>query len=80
MASTRAVDGVTELHTMSLGPRRVLVVLGVRLVPDLSAAEVADAVDRLQERVIDRLDGLTDRRLIVIEPTSDLPREVPAHR
>lgn len=80
VASARAVDGVTELHTMSLGPRRVLVVLGVRLVPDLSAAEVADAVDRLQERVIDRLDGLTDRRLIVIEPTSDLPREVPAHR
>lgn len=72
------VAGVAELHTMSLGPRRVLVVLGVRLAPALSASDVAEAVDRLQQRVIDRLDGMTDRRLVVIEPATGMEPAVPA--
>lgn len=72
------VAGVAELHTMSLGPRRVLVVLGVRLAPALSASDVAEAVDRLQQRVIDRLDGMTDRRLVVIEPATEMEPAVPA--
>ena len=50
---------------MSLGPRAVL---GVTFVRDLPASEVPAAVERLQERVIERLDGLTDRRLVMIEP------------
>jgi cation diffusion facilitator family transporter len=64
-----AVLGLVELYTMSLGPRAVLAVLGVTFARDLSAPEVAAAVERLQQRVIERLDGLTDRRLVVIEPT-----------
>ena len=64
-----AVLGLVELYTMSLGPRAVLAVLGVTFARDLSAPEVAAAVERLQQRVIGRLDGLTDRRLVVIEPT-----------
>ncbi len=53
---------------MSLGPRAVLAVLGVTFARDLSGSEVSAAVERLQQRVIERLDGLTDRRLVVIEP------------
>ena len=73
------VAGLAELYTMSLGPRRVLIVLGVRMAPALSSSEVAEAVDRLQQRVIDRLDGLTDRRLVVIEPALALPQGTPAY-
>src|SRR5262249_37419540 len=73
------VAGLAELSTMSLGPRRVLVVLGVRLAPALSSSEVAETLDRLQQRVIDRLDGLTDRRLVVIEPALALSQGAPAY-
>ena len=66
-----AVLAVVELHTMSLGPRRVLVVLGVTFARHLSASGIAEAVERLQKGVIDRLDGMTDRRLVVIEPAAE---------
>ena len=68
VAADPAVLALVELHTMSLGPRRVLAVLGVAFARDLSAPGVTEAVERLQQRVIERLDGMTDRRLVVIEP------------
>lgn len=74
------VAGLAGLHTMSLGPHRVLVVAEVRLTAELSSPEVAETVERLQQRVIDRLDGLTDRRLVVIEPAPGLAHAEPAHR
>lgn len=71
VAADHAVLRLLELHTMSLGPHRVLVVLGVVFARDLPASGVAAAVERLQQRVIDRLDGITDRRLVVIEPATE---------
>jgi len=65
------VRGVAELHTMSLGPRSVLVVIGVTFARDLPAPGVATAVERLQQRVIERLDGMTDRRRVVIETAEE---------
>jgi cation diffusion facilitator family transporter len=68
VAADPEVAGLAELHTMSLGPRAVLVVMDVTFAGDLPGPEVAAAVERLQQRVIDRLDGLTNRRLVVVEP------------
>ena len=70
VAADPQVVALVELHTMSLGPRRVLVVLGIAFPRDLPAPGVATAVDRLERRVIERLDGITDRRLVVIEPAA----------
>jgi divalent metal cation (Fe/Co/Zn/Cd) transporter len=67
-----AVQGVSALRTMHLGPRRILIVLVVCLAPDLRTAQVEDAVARLHRRIVDGLGDLTDARLIVIEPA---PRE-----
>lgn len=69
VAADPAALHLVELHTMSLGPRRVLAVLGVAFPRDLPGAGVAGVAERLQQRVIERLDGITDRRLVVIEPT-----------
>jgi cation diffusion facilitator family transporter len=68
VAGDPAVLALVDLHTMSLGPRRVLVVLGVAFARELSAPAIATTVERLEQRVIERLDGLTDRRLVVVEP------------
>jgi hypothetical protein len=46
------------------------VVLGIAFPRDLPASGVTTAVERLEQRVIERLDGITDRRLVVIEPAS----------
>lgn len=79
-AAAPEVTGVAELHTMNVGPRRVLVVLGVRLAPTLSEPEIADAVERLEQQIVHRLDGLTDRRLVVIEPVPEATPATPTHR
>ena len=71
VATDPAALRLVELHTMSLGPHRVLAALGVAFPRDLPAAGVAEAVERLQQRVIERLDGITDRRLVVIEPATE---------
>jgi hypothetical protein len=70
VASDPAALRVVDLHTMSLGPHRILVVLGIAFPRDLPASGVTTAVERLEQRVIERLDGITDRRLVVIEPAS----------
>ena len=64
----RGVRGIRELHTMHLGPRRILIVLGVTFAPDLRVPEVEEAVMRVQRRIAEALGGLTDDRLVVIEP------------
>jgi cation diffusion facilitator family transporter len=69
VASEHAVTRLVELHTMHLGPRAVLIVLGVTFDGHLSADGVGQAVARLQRRLAERLGDLTTERLIVIEPT-----------
>jgi hypothetical protein len=70
VAADRDVRAIRELYTMNLGPRRILIVLGVTFARDQTGEEVAETIGRLQEHVIVRLDGLTDRRLVVIEPAA----------
>ena len=69
VASENAVTRLVELHTMHLGPRAVLIVLGVTFDGHLSADGVGEAVAQLQRRLAKRLGDLTTERLIVIEPT-----------
>jgi cation diffusion facilitator family transporter len=72
------VDRLVALHTLHLGPETVLVALGVHFRPDLSAADVEHGVQRLQTAIERELDGLTNPRLILIEPTSWQQRDRPA--
>jgi len=69
VGSEPAVTRLAELHTMHLGPRAVLIVLGVTFADHLNAGEVEEAVVQLQRRLGERLGELTSERLIVIEPT-----------
>ena len=62
------VVGIQGLHTMHLGPNQILIVLGVHFAEDLGVPAVEGIVRRLERRVVDALDGMTDARLIVIEP------------
>lgn len=73
VAADRDVRAIRELYTMNLGPRRILIVLGVTFARDLTGEELAETIGRLQEHLIARLDGLTDRRLVVIEPATGSP-------
>jgi hypothetical protein len=67
---------------MHLGPRSVLIVLGVTFAGHLTAGQVGDAVAQLQRRLGERLGDLTTERLIVIEPTPSptRPPTEPARR
>jgi cation diffusion facilitator family transporter len=69
VASDLAVARLASLHTMHLGPDALLVVVGVQFRDELTAAEVAAAVSRIQERIRAVLDDRTTTRMIVIEPT-----------
>ncbi|HEV8587179.1 MAG TPA: cation diffusion facilitator family transporter [Methylomirabilota bacterium] len=62
-----AVRDVVSLHTMHLGPTAVLVATRVWFKPELTAAQVEEAVRRLEDSVRRALPG-TRRRLILIEP------------
>jgi hypothetical protein len=53
---------------MHLGPRAILAVLAVKFQPGLTTARIEAAVDRLHARVKLATGGLTQARLIVIEP------------
>lgn len=74
--SDAAVTGISGLHTMHLGPTRILIVIEVRFAPDLRTPDVERAVQRLQRRLIEVLGNRTDSRLIVVEPAP--AREAPA--
>ena len=73
VGSDPAVVRIAQLHTMHLGPRAILIVLGVTFARDLSALEVEEAVARLQRGLSDDLGDVTNARLIVIEPALPLP-------
>ena len=64
-----ALARVVSLHTMHLGPDALLVVVGAQFRDELTAAEVAAAVNRIQEGMRAVLDDRTTARMIVIEPT-----------
>jgi cation diffusion facilitator family transporter len=66
----RDVAQLVALHTLHLGPESILIALGVHFRAELSAGDVERGVQRLQEGIERQLDGFTDQRLIVIEPTS----------
>ena len=73
-----AVATLASLQTMHLGPRAVLVVLGVVFRREMSVAGIESAVARLHQRVRDALAGRTDARLVVVEPRP--PRAADAAR
>ena len=69
VSSDQAVTGISALHTMHLGPTRILIVVEARFAPELRAPDVERAVERVQRRIIEILGHRTDSRLIVIEPS-----------
>ena len=60
---------VVDLRTMHMGPREILVALGVHFRPHLTTAQIEVAVARLQTAIKKALDGATDAGLILVEPT-----------
>jgi len=60
---------VVDLRTMHMGPREILVALGVHFRPHLTTAQIEAAVARLQTAIKKALDGATDAGLILVEPT-----------
>jgi divalent metal cation (Fe/Co/Zn/Cd) transporter len=69
-----AVRAVTALHTMHVGPRSILVVIGVDFPRELTTATLEAAVERLHQHVREAAGGRTDAWLIVIEPARDQAR------
>jgi hypothetical protein len=64
-----AVNDLTALHTMHIGPRAVLVVAQVKFRGELTVAEIEAAVGRLARSIMPLAGAQTSRRMIVIEPT-----------
>src|SRR5262250_617919 len=60
---------VVDLRTMHMGPREILVALGVHFRPHLTTAQIEAAVARLQATIRKALGGATNADLILIEPT-----------
>jgi cation diffusion facilitator family transporter len=63
-----AVRALRDLRTMHLGPRSLLIVASVELVPGQDTAGVEVAVERLRSGVASVLGEVTNPRLVVIEP------------
>jgi len=60
---------VVDLRTMHMGPREILVALGVHFRPHLTTSQIEVAVARLQTTIRKALGGATNADLILIEPT-----------
>jgi cation diffusion facilitator family transporter len=73
-ASDEALRGVWRPHTVHMGPREVLVTLGVELRPDLSADDVARAIGRLDARVREAVPDVkhvyNDAQSLCVRPSS----------
>jgi cation diffusion facilitator family transporter len=69
-----AVTSVVALHTMHVGPHDLLIVVTVDFRDELSAAAIEAAVPRLHERIAQALHGVTNTRMVVVEPA---PRRSP---
>ena len=67
LAADPAVREIVSLHTMHLGPTAVLVSARVWFRPELTATQIEDAVERLEDAARTALPG-TRRRMIIIEP------------
>jgi divalent metal cation (Fe/Co/Zn/Cd) transporter len=68
----RADEDVTEvidLRTLHMGPRDILVALGVQFRRHLTTSRIEAAIVRLQHAIRQTLDGATNANLILIEPT-----------
>jgi hypothetical protein len=61
-----AVNDLTALHTMHIGPRAVLVVAQVKFRGELTVAEIEAAVGRLARSIMPLAGAQTTRRMIVI--------------
>ena len=74
LTALRAIEGtpgilaVTQMLTYHLGPETILMALKVRLSPELDVAGVEAAVDRLEERVREKLPAM---KRIFVEPDGD---------
>ncbi len=60
---------LVDLRTLHLGPETVAIVLGVAFRDGLVLADVERAVERLEERIRDAIGPVTNRSLVVVEPT-----------
>lgn len=60
---------MVDLRTMHIGPHDILIVAGVQFRRDLSVPGVETATTRLQHAIKKALEGSTNAKLIVIEPT-----------
>jgi cation diffusion facilitator family transporter len=63
------VVDVVDLRTMHMGPREILVALGVHFRPHLTTSQIEAAIARLQVVIRRALEGATSPALILIEPT-----------
>lgn len=63
------VTEVIDLRTMHMGPRDILVALGVQFRRDLTTSQIEAAIIRLQHAIRETLNGATNASLILIEPT-----------
>jgi cation diffusion facilitator family transporter len=73
VSADTTVTSVVALHTMHVGPHDLLIVVTVDFRDELSAATIEAAVARLHERIAQGLHGVTNTRLVVIEPASWRP-------
>jgi cation diffusion facilitator family transporter len=73
LGDDRAVRAVRDLRTMHLGPRSLLIVASVELVPGLETASIEATVTRLRSRLTEVLGEVTNPHLIVIEPGASVP-------
>jgi len=71
------VRDVVDLRTMHMGPRDILVALGVQFPRHLTTPQIEAAIIRLQDAIRQTLQGASEAGLILIEPTS---AEAPATR
>jgi len=63
------VTSVVDLRTMHMGPRDILVALGVQFRRPLTTPQIEAAIIRLQDAIRKALHGATSASLILIEPT-----------
>jgi cation diffusion facilitator family transporter len=63
------VTDVIDLRTMHMGPRDILVALGVQFRRHLTTSQIEAAIIRLQDAIRKALHGATSASLILIEPT-----------
>ena len=64
-----AVDQLVDLRTMHIGPRQIVVALGIHFDHALSVQEIEKAIRRLEDGITRLLGDRTSAALVTIEPT-----------